>query len=329
MSRRRWLLCAVAALGGCAERVVAPEIELDTLDPKPAGIEREMAAPVKVIEVPTPLPLPGQLKPLPKREAVGPETGTPAERIAAAHRAARIEPSKAGYLNAIQVYPYSAGALYQLYAAVNQVTDIALEAGEKLVSVSAGDTVRWVVGDTSSGEGASAQVHILVKPIAPDITTNLVVTTDRRTYHLELHATSGTYMASVSWSYPGATLTPLKGSSLTGLDGATAADRIGLDVDNIRFRYRLEGEAPWKPLRVFDDGAKVFIQFPATLRQGEAPPLFVIDGSGKPALVNYRVKGSTYIVDRLFAAAELRLGTAPQQVVRIVRVDAVWKERQG
>jgi len=329
MSRCRWLMCGMAAaLGGCAESVVAPEIKLDTLDTRPARMEREVAPPVQVIEVPTPLPLPGQLKPLPKREVVGPEIGTPAERIGAAHRAARIEPSKGGYLNAIQVYPYTAGALYQLYAAVNQVTDIALETGEKLVSVSAGDTVRWVVGDTSSGEGTNAQVHILVKPIAPDITTNLVVTTDRRTYHLELHATASTYMASVSWSYPGATLTPLKGASLTGHEGGVAGDRIGLDVDNIRFRYRLEGEAPWKPLRVFDDGAKVFIQFPATLRQGEAPPLFVIDGSGKPALVNYRVKGATYIVDRQFAAAELRLGTAPQQVVRIVRTDAVWKERQ-
>ncbi len=328
MIRRRWLMCGVAAaLGGCAERVVAPEIKLDTLEAKPARMEREIAPAVKVIEVPTPLPLPGQLKPLPKRAVVGPETGTPAERIGAAHRAARIEPSKTGYLNAIQVYPYMTGALYQLYAAVNQVTDIALEAGEKLVSVSAGDTVRWVVGDTSSGEGTSAQVHILVKPIAPDITTNLVVTTDRRTYHLELHATASTYMASLSWTYPGATLTPLKGASLT--DGnVTAGDRVGLDVANIGFRYRIEGEAPWKPVRVFDDGAKVFIQFPATLRQGEAPPLFVIDGSGKPALVNYRVKGSTYIVDRLFAAAELRLGTAPQQVVRIMRIDAVWKERQ-
>lgn len=330
MSRRRcWLMCGVAAvLSGCAERVIAPEIKLDTLDPKPARIEREIAPLVRVIEVPTPLPLPGQLKPLPKGAVVAPETGTPAERIGAAHRAARIEPSKAGYLNAIQVYPYTAGALYQLYAAVNQVSDIALEAGEKLVSVSAGDTVRWIVGDTSSGEGGNAQVHILVKPIAPNITTNLVITTDRRTYHLELHATASTYMASLSWTYPGATLTPIKGASLAGLDGIAAGDRVGLDVDNVRFRYRLEGEAPWKPVRVFDDGAKVFIQFPATLRQGEAPPLFVIDGSGKPALVNYRVKGSTYIVDRLFAAAELRLGTAPQQVVRIVRTDAVWKERQ-
>ena len=103
---------------------------------------------------------------------------------------------------------------------------------------------------------------------------------------------------------------------------------VGLDVEAMQFCYRIEGEAPWKPVRVFDDGAKVFIQFLSGLKQGEAPSLFVIGADGKPALVNYRVKGALYIVDRLFAAAELRLGTAPQQVVRIVRTDAVWKERR-
>ena len=99
-------------------------------------------------------------------------------------------------------------------------------------------------------------------------------------------------------------------------------------IEQLRFRYRLEGDAPWKPRQVFDDGAKVYIQFPSGLAQSEAPPLFVIGPDGKSALVNYRVRGTTYIVDRLFAAAELRLGTAPQRVVRIIRTDAVWRETQ-
>ena len=100
----------------------------------------------------------------------------------------------------------------------------------------------------------------------------------------------------------------------------------GIDIEQLKFRYRIEGDAPWRPLRVFDDGAKVYIQFPSGLAQSEAPPLFVIGPDAKPALVNYRVRGTTYIVDRLFAAAELRLGTEPQRVVRIVRTDAVWRE---
>lgn len=321
------ILILATILNGCAERVMVPEIKLDPVDTKPVTSSAPITPPVRVVEVPKPLPLPGQLKPLPQRDVVAPET-TPDERIGAAHRAAKVEPSKAGFINAIQVYPYTAGALYQLYAAVNQVTDVALEAGEKLLSVSAGDTVRWVVGDTTSGEGERVQVHILVKPIAQALSTNLVITTDRRTYHLELQSTESTYMASVSWTYPGATLTPIRGTGIASRE-PLISERVGLDVDNIRFRYRIEGDAPWKPVRVFDDGAKVFLQFPPNLPQGEAPPLFVIDGSGKPALVNYRVKGATYVVDRLFAAAELRHGTVPQQVVRIVRTDAVWKERRG
>ena len=330
MTRRAPFSFAILlALGGCAETVSAPEVRLDTLPAKRSEPIADPRPSVEIVEVPKPLPLPGQLKPLPKKFDTAKDVGSPASRITAANAAARQEPTRAGYINAIQVYPFTRGALYQVYAAVNQVTDIALEAGEKLISVSAGDTVRWVVGDTTSGEGAAAQVHILVKPIAADLTTNLVITTDRRSYHAELHATAETYMASVSWTYPQASLTAIKGGALDTVARSDAGAAIGLDIESLQFRYRLEGEAPWKPVRVFDDGSKVFIQFPSGLRQGEAPPLFVIGADDKPALVNYRVKGTLYIVDRLFAAAELRLGTAPQQVVRIVRTDAVWTERRG
>ena len=328
MNVARWLAAAaVTVLGACAQRVLVPEVMLDNLDQRRAEANKDSKPRVEIVEVPTPLPLPGQLKPLPKKRAADKDPATPdasGKKVQAANAAAKIEPSADGFINAIQVYPYAKGALYQLYGAVNQVTDIALEAGEKLVSVSAGDTVRWIVGDTTSGEGKTAQVHILVKPIAADLTTNLVITTDRRTYHLELNATEKTYMASVSWTYPPADLIALKRE----IDPAwTATVDAGPDLAALKFRYRIEGDAPWKPQRVFDDGIKVYIQFPSGLKQGEAPPLFVIGGDGKPALVNYRVKGTTYIVDRLFAAAELRHGTAPQQVVRIVRTDAVWKER--
>ena len=272
------------------------------------------------------MPLPGQLKPVPEKKEKGKEDKQPKERVAEANALAKIEPVKDGYINAIQVYPYTTGALYQLYAAPNQVTDIALESGEKLVSVSAGDTVRWVVGDTTSGEGKNAQVHILVKPIGADLETNLVITTDRRTYHLEMRSSEKTYMASVSWTYPASELIALKKQRAEADVAANTVADSGINVEQLRFRYRIEGDAPWKPRQVFDDGIKVYIQFPSGLAQSEAPPLFVIGPDGKPALVNYRVRGTTYIVDRLFAAAELRLGTAPQRIVRIVRTDAVWRE---
>ena len=316
------------ALAACAMRVQVPEIPvLDESVPfKAAKREAEVKPPVQVVEVPKPLPLPGQLKPVPEKKDKGKDDKQPKERIAEANALAKIDPVKDGYINAIQVYPYTKGALYQLYAAPSQVTDIALEPGEKLVSVSAGDTVRWIVGDTTSGEGKQAQVHILVKPIGADLESNLVITTDRRTYHLEMRSSEKTYMASVSWTYPASELIALKKRSSEADVAGTAVADTGVNIEQIRFRYRIEGDAPWKPRQVFDDGAKVYIQFPSGLAQSEAPPLFVIGPDGKPALVNYRVRGTTYIVDRLFAAAELRLGTSPQRVVRIVRTDAVWRE---
>ncbi len=322
-------LVVSGGLGACTPSIKVPEIPILDSPALAARRDPEPKPPVRYVEVPTPLPLPGQLKPVGKEAGKTKDARPPSERVTGANAAARVEPVKDGYINAIQVYPYTKGALYQLYAAVNQVTDVALEAGERLVSVSAGDTVRWVVGDTTSGDGKEAQVHILVKPVGADLETNLVITTDRRTYHLEMRSSDKTYMASVSWTYPAAELVSLrKQRDEAAVPLASTADS-GVNIDQLRFRYRIEGDAPWKPRQVFDDGAKVYIQFPSGLAQSEAPPLFVIGPDGKSALVNYRVRGTTYIVDRLFAAAELRLGTAPQRVVRIVRTDAVWRETRS
>ena len=232
-------------LAACATSIKVPELPLRDTRPFSAAVrEPELPKPVRYVEVPKPLPLPGQLKPVPVKADKAKDDTSPKDRIATANSAARVEPVKDGYINAIQVYPYSSGALYQVYAAVSQVTDIALEAAEKLVAVSAGDTVRWVVGDTTSGEGASAQVHILVKPIGTDLETNLVITTDRRTYHLELRSSAATYMASVSWTYPASQLLALKGQqSRIEAAGATIADP-SVNLENLQFRYRLEGDAP-------------------------------------------------------------------------------------
>lgn len=248
----------------------------------------------------------------------GPPEVKPDIAIDRANTAAAIQPRPENYMNAIQIYPYAHGALYQVYTAPEQVTDIALEPGEELMSVSAGDTVRWVLGDTISGTGESAQVHVLVKPIQSGLKTNLIITTSRRAYHIELHAFLETYMAAVSWRYPG---TPLVRTSVKREISKADVPR-GLQLERLKFRYEISGDTPhWRPERVFDDGRKVYIQFPARLDQGEAPPLFVVSRKGKSQLVNYRVHGTYYIVDRLFASAELRLGEKDQDVVRIWRND--------
>lgn len=315
------LLLSATTLGGCAHTFVPPKINYD--EAVPAKLVAPPATPVKIVELPKPLPLPGQLKPLPGAKQP-PQSANPEVRVDHANAAARVQPVRDGFINAVQVYPYSPGALYQAYTAPGEITDIALQEGEQLVGtgpVAAGDTVRWIIGDTESGAGATKRVHILVKPTRPDLVTNLVINTDRRTYLLELRSTEKTYMASVSWQYPEDQLIALRRQN----SEAEAATPIaaGIDISQLNFRYAIEGDdPPWRPLRAFDDGNKVYIEFPTGIRQGEMPPLFVIGPVGGSELVNYRVRGNYYIVDRLFAAAELRLGDKDsERRVRIVRTD--------
>lgn len=322
--RKLITLAATALLSACVHGKPPPKIAYDNEDFWPAAIAAEPSKPVEIVEVPKPLPLPGQLKPLPPpSDTEDPTEQTwPEDRVEAANDAARLEPAPHGYVNAIQVYPYTEGALYRLYTAPEQVSDVALQPGERLIAVSAGDTVRWVLGDTTSGQGETERVHILVKPIAPYLVTNLVITTDRRAYHLELESTEGTYMASVAWTYPFDELIALRARNVRAETAEEHTVDQGLDLRRLRFRYAISGDdPPWRPLRAFDDGRKVYIQFPSGLAQGEAPPLFAVGPDGGIELVNYRVRGTYYIVDRLFAAAELRLGEEPQQVVRISRTD--------
>ena len=314
------LLVTSVCLGACSTWT-PPTIHYDD-SPHQAVVQPDPPKPVQIVEVPQPLPLPGQLKPLHAAKFVH-EPSDPRVRVAKANAAARIQPTRAGYINAVQVYPFSDGALYQVYAAPGEITDIALEAGEQLVGsgpVAAGDTVRWVIGNTESGSGPSKRVHILLKPTQPDIMTNLVINTDRRTYHLELRSAPKTYMASVSWAYAEDQLIALRAQNAVAEAAAPVAS--GVDINALNFRYSVEGDNPaWRPLRAFDDGRQVFIEFPSGIAQGEMPPLWVIGPAGEGQLVNYRVRGAYMIVDRLFAAAELKLGGDPQQIVRIVRTE--------
>lgn len=316
-------ITALLANTGCATRSVAPpETRLD--EPVAAKLAAEPPKPMEVVAVPQPLPLPEQLKPVlaELENRSKPEPADAKERVTQANQEARMAPTREGYVNAIQVWPYSEGALYQLYASPGRVTVIALQEGEELVTVSAGDTVRWIVGDTASGSGTSLRVNILLKPTRVGLKTNLVVTTNRRTYLLELSSTERTWMASASWDYPKDRMLALQKQAQRA-EASSPVDS-GMSLERLKFRYEVTGGNPaWKPLRAFDDGERVYIQFPGGIAQGELPPLFVIGAQGDGQLVNYRFRAPYYVVDRMFGAAELRLGTDKTQVVRIQRSDGV------
>jgi P-type conjugative transfer protein TrbG len=306
-----------------ATALVAVSAHAQTSPPQPPQSATAGPSPVPPVAklVAPPIPV---ARPVPRHR----HKPSPAElRVRAANAKATQEPATPAFVNAVQVYPYGDGVLYRLFAAPERITDIALQPGEAIVSVAAGDTARWTVGDTTSGAGENGRVHILVKPFAAGLSTNLVITTDRRAYHLQLESTAATAMAALSWTYPQEELIAIRRQQASAEAARPVA--TGLAVERLNFGYAMTGDKPaWRPLRAFDDGRQTFIEFPASVGVGEAPPLFVIGDGGDAQLVNYRMIGRFYVVDRLFDAAELRLGAKKQAVVRISRVGVERGRRQ-
>ena len=301
------LVLSTAALTACATAPKPPQISYDAdVPPLPAvAVNTGEGVPRPILVPPAWTPSKG-----------GDPASTPTGRVENANVAARVEPRKDGYFNAIQIYPWSEGALYQVYAAPGQITVIALEPGESLTGagpIAAGDTARWIIGDTESGSGATRRVHVLVKPTRADITTNLVITTNRRTYLIELRSGERPYMPAVAWAYPQVA------SQRSSIPAAPIIPALAAR----NYRYGLAGDTPpWRPVSVYDDGRRVYVEFPRGIVQGEMPPIFVIGSDGEPEIVNSRIHQNILIVDRLFGAAELRLGSGNrQQTVRIVRTD--------
>lgn len=253
-------------------------------------------------------------------------TLNPATTIDRANQKARVKPDESGYINAIMQYSYSSGALYQIYTAPLRITDIQLQPNEKIIGKpAAGDTARWILGINDSIQNGQPQKHILIKPTRPNLKTTLIINTNRRTYLLELTSYKETYMAAVSWHYPQdelrRKLAQQKAARLRQLKLQEQARQAAIPIHkNFDYKITYKGKKPkWIPVQVFDDEHKVYIRFSKDRQRYEAPALFVISNEGKTQLVNYRVKGDFYIVDRLFETAELRAGESEQTVITIRR----------
>lgn len=214
-------------------------------------------------------------------------------------------------------FVFEEAGIFPLVAAPGRITDIALEPGEALVAtnpIAAGDTARWIIGDTSSGEGDQRRVHVLVKPTASNLSTNLVINTTRRTYFLDLRASSHGYLTQVRWRYR--TVAPaLVPAPAVVIEPAAPPPAV------LNFGYSIKGRAPFAPERVYDDGARTFVVFGPTIAMADLPPLFLVGPDGKSVeLVNVRIEGRSLVVDRLLDRAELRLGLGRRaQKVRIAR----------
>ena len=177
------------------------------------------------------------------------------------------------------MYPFSKGALHRGYDAPGETPDIALEPGEPRAGsgpVATGDTLCWIVCDIENGAKTAKRVRFVVKPTRPDLMSNLIVNTDRRTYHLELRSDDKTYMASVSWTYSQDQLIALRQQNVAA--EAVAPVATGVDVNALNFRY---SALTWNAHRIHYDGDYTRSEegYPALVSNGGLSMHLMIDAA--------------------------------------------------
>ncbi|NDV26921.1 P-type conjugative transfer protein TrbG [Desulfovibrio sp. JC010] len=205
-------------------------------------------------------------------------------------------------------------------------SDLELQPGENVNDVIVGDTARWLVTVGQSGTPGRESTHIILKPLDAGLVTTAVITTDRRVYHLKLVSRRKDYNPYVSFIYPEDQQKifkdRLKRKQKKDIWNTTQIEQKTVDLSTLDFSYTISGDdASWKPMRVYNDGIRTFIQLPRTSTQTEIPVLLV-EKAGQEAIVNYRVKGNAMIVDEIFEKAILVAGTGMDQAkVEITRVE--------
>jgi P-type conjugative transfer protein TrbG len=276
------------------------------------------------------------LEPLPKR-ANAPPAPTGAEIVA--HQPSEVrqaikEHEATGrwttYSTAGSVlYPFGEGPEPIVDCAALRTTDVQLQPGETVTDLAIGDQERWMATPASSGDPGNPVPHIALKPQAPGIETNLTVYTTKHIYHLVLRSRTRA-MQEIEFYYPEELLASMRQADdaaakanqqtaqeiaidPTGDRDGSAIKVAAVDPSQLNFSYKIDGpNVPWRPLRVFDDRSHVYLEMPTAMKSSQAPALLIAAGGGTQ-MVNYRVRGSYFVVDRLFEKGVLLAGVGRQQ----------------
>jgi type IV secretion system protein VirB9 len=211
-----------------------------------------------------------------------------------------------------------------------RVCAIELQAGEHLESQpQIGDSRRWEITPVLSGSGLDETPLLIVKPIEAGLETDLIVSTDRRTYVFRLISDPTRFVSRLAFQYPGEDAAKWAAFEIHQAAAKRDAEAVAEQarekdkragvvpmaenaLDNLYFDYKLSGDAAYRPQQVFDDGQHTYLIYPNDGRFRELPTL-LIQVNGKSELVNFRVDGSRYIVDRLFNKAILVVGVGKKQ----------------
>lgn len=207
--------------------------------------------------------------------------------------------------------------------------DIRLQPGEVVRDPNIGDT-RWFVDLLFEGVAPNETPHILVNPFDVGLDTTLVITTDRRTYHLHLVSHSSKVTQKIAFIYPeDIRANFVAARARQERERAAAQQQVqrtafsdGTNLTDFVFAYDLAGRAPWKPLRVYNDGERTYIDFPQAVKHTELPTLLILRTEGDILNEDELVMVNTHYdpsrlrlsVDSVFDRAVLLAGVGRNQV---------------
>ena len=194
--------------------------------------------------------------------------------------------------NSTVIFKYAPNQLYKIYCRVGYLTDLSLKKGETVTFVGGGDTSAWAVEKAT----VNGVAHIYIKPTVETNTTNLIITTNRRSYQLILN-TSNWYNPMVTWTYG------QEETELNLCEKESPLSKINGNIESLNFDYKISGLVGSK-LVVFDDGEKTILKFDKMPKR--LPSLFIKDKKGI-GLANYKIIDGCYILDRVADEIELRI----------------------
>ena len=202
--------------------------------------------------------------------------------------------------NSTVIFKYAPNQLYKIYCRVGYLTDLSLKKGERITFVGGGDTSAWAV-EKAVVDGVP---HIYIKPVVESSTTNMIITTNKRSYQLILN-TSDWYNPMVTWNYGY--------EEESEINYREEQNKLSGNFETLNFDYKIDGDKN-KLAAVFDDGEKTILKFNSLPQR--LPSVFVkIRGKKGISMANYKIQNNCYVVDRV--ADEIEVRFSKKEILKI------------
>jgi type IV secretion system protein VirB9 len=221
------------------------------------------------------------------------------------------------FVNGMMFYPWDETFVYEIHTQPYRTTDIQLEPGEQVLEMPfLSEEKVWEIGAGVSRKNGQDTQHFFVKPSYANLTTSMIIITDRRVYHLLLKSFADRWMVMAQWVYPGTMPYTIKTEAMNRRASELTGDGLLVNPEFLSFDYKMTyslfKKPVWLPKRVYDDGRKTYIELDEKMLHMEAPVLF----NQRNERINYRVRKNLVIIDELVEKITVRRGREKVTIIK-------------